>query len=368
MICSAIFCLNAWSIEYDLDSVKDISTDYSEEIKNPNPIAYLKGKYLFTNGFKLHVKIDENIEEGKVGKYPITYTASFLYLKKEITGYYNIVDSEPPVIEFNLQHDEYILPGEDYNSFVAKDNYDGDITDKVNVVVNPDNVTYIVKDTFGNETKVVKKLVTENTKVIYLTFDDGPSKYTSELLDVLKKFNVKATFFVVGSSSYTDIISRMAEEGHSVGIHTHTHEFKDIYKSEENYFNDLNKVQNVIIEKTGKETDLLRFPGGSSNTVSKKYNKGIMSRLALEVTEQGFEYFDWNVDSGDAGGTTETEQVYENVKKGVTGKRIAVVLQHDTKKFSIDAVEKIIIWGKLNDYVFLPLTSDSFGAHHKVFN
>ena len=58
MICSAIFCLNAWSIEYDLDSVKDISTDYSEEIKNPNPIAYLKGKYLFTNGFKLHVKID----------------------------------------------------------------------------------------------------------------------------------------------------------------------------------------------------------------------------------------------------------------------------------------------------------------------
>lgn len=368
MICSAIFCLNAWSIEYDLDSVKDISTDYSEEIKNPNPIAYLKGKYLFTNGFKLHVKIDENIEEGKVGKYPITYTVSFLYLKKEITGYYNIVDSEPPVIEFNLQHDEYILPGEDYNSFVAKDNYDGDITDKVNVVVNPDNVTYIVKDTFGNETKAVKKLVTENTKVIYLTFDDGPSKYTSELLDVLKKFNVKATFFVVGSSSYTDIISCMAEEGHSVGIHTHTHEFKDIYKSEENYFNDLNKVQNVIIEKTGKETDLLRFPGGSSNTVSKKYNKGIMSRLALEVTEQGFEYFDWNVDSGDAGGTTETEQVYENVKKGVTGKRIAVVLQHDTKKFSIDAVEKIIIWGKLNDYVFLPLTSDSFGARHKVFN
>ena len=93
-----------------------------------------------------------------------------------------------------------------------------------------------------------------------------------------------------------------------------------------------------------------------------------MSRLALEVTEQGFEYFDWNVDSGDAGGTTETDKVYENVKNGIIGKRIAVVLQHDTKKFSIDAVEKIIIWGKLNDYVFLPLTSDSFGAHHKVFN
>ena len=368
MVLSFIFCLNAWSIEYDLDSIKDVSTEYTEDIKIPEAIAYLKGKFLFKDGFKLKVDVEENIEEGKVGKYPITYTASFLFLKKEITGHYNIVDLEAPVIEFDFQHDEYILPGEEYYSFTARDNYDGDITDKVIVIVNPDNVVYVAEDTFGNQTKITKKLVTDETKVIYLTFDDGPSKYTGELLDVLKRYDVKATFFVVGSSVYTDILSRMVEEGHAVGIHTYTHEFKDIYKSEENYFADLNKVQDLIIEKTGNKTDLLRFPGGSSNTVSKNYNKGIMGRLVQLVTEQGFEYFDWNVDSGDAGGTTETEQVYENVKNGVTGKRIAVVLQHDTKKFSIDAVEKIIIWGKLNDYVFLPLNSNSFGAHHKVFN
>lgn len=359
--------MNASTIEYDLDSVKDITVEFTEDKVEPNPVAYLKGKYFFKNGFKLNVDIEENIEDGKVGKYPIKYTASFLFLKKEISGYYNIVDNEAPTIQFDLFHHEYILPGEDYNAFTAYDNYDGDITDKVIVGVGEDSVKYSVRDTFGNETVIVKKLVTDETKVIYLTFDDGPSKYTAELLDVLKKHNVKATFFVVGSS-YSDIFERVVEEGHAIGIHTYTHEFKTIYKNEENYFADLNKVSDLIYEKTGYRTNLLRFPGGSSNTVSKNYNKGIMSRLTASVVEQGYQYFDWNVDSGDAGGTTDTEKVYENVKAGVTGKRIAVVLQHDTKKFSIDAVEKIIIWGKLNDYVFLPLNVDSFAAQHKVFN
>lgn len=362
-----IFCLNFWFIEYDLDTVKDINIEYTEELRTPEPVAYLKGKFLFKDGLKLNVKIDGDIKEGKVGKYPITYTASFLFLKKEISGYYNIVDSEAPIIEFNFFHDEYILPGEDYNCFTAVDNYDGDLTDKVVIDVKEDSVVYSVKDTFGNETIAIKKLVTDKTKIIYLTFDDGPSKYTSELLDILKRHNVKATFFVIGSA-YSDIFSRIVEEGHAIGIHTYTHEFKEIYKNEENYFSDLMKVQDLIYEKTGYKTNLLRFPGGSSNTISKNYNKGIMSRLVVSVVEQGFQYFDWNVDSGDAGGATDTEEVYENVKIGVEGKRIAIVLQHDTKKYSIDAVEKIIIWGKLNDYVFLPLNADSFGAHHKVFN
>ena len=124
----------------------------------------------------------------------------------------------------------------------------------------------------------------------------------------------------------------------------------------------------LIIEKTGNSTKLLRFPGGSSNTISRKINKGIMSRLTVEVEKQGFTYFDWNVDSNDAGGAKDSDTVFENVKQGIEGKKNAVVLQHDTKKFSIDAVESIILWGKENGYVFLPLNVHSFSSHHKVLN
>lgn len=364
---SCLFALNGWAIEYDLESVKDITINYTDELVKPEPKAYLKGKVLCKDGFQLEVLVDTEAKEGQIGRYPITYTASFLFMKKEINGYYNIVDLEAPVIEFEFFHDEYILPGEEYNAFIARDNLDGDITDAVSVTVNTDNVVYSVQDTFGNETTVTKKLVTDETKVIYLTFDDGPSKYTSELLDILKKHNVKATFFVIGSV-YSDIFSRMAEEGHAIGIHTYTHEFKDIYKNEESYFADLNKTQDLIIEKTGNSTKLLRFPGGSSNTISRKINKGIMSRLAVEVEKQGFTYFDWNVDSNDAGGAKDSDTVFENVKQGIEGKKKAVVLQHDTKKFSIDAVENIILWGKENGYVFLPLNVHSFSSHHKVLN
>lgn len=362
-----LFCLNGWHIEFEENSVKDITIDYTEDLVMPEPVAYLKGNFLLKNGIKLNTKVDGDIIDGKVGKYPIKYKASFFVFSKEIDGYYIISDSEYPIIVFDLLDDTYILPGEDYTLYSAYDNYDGDITDKVIVDEKEDSVIYSVTDSFGNTTTVVKNKVTDETKIIYLTFDDGPSKYTEELLEILKKYNVRATFFVVGTY-YSDVLSKIAEDGHAIGIHTYSHEFKDIYKSEENYFADLNKIQDIIFEKTGSRSDLLRFPGGTSNTVSRKYNKGIMSRLSELVVEQGFQYFDWNVDSDDAGRARDSETVFENVKTGVDGKRIAVVLQHDTKKFSIDAVEQIIIWGEENGYVFLPLNKYSFNAHHNALN
>ena len=112
----------------------------------------------------------------------------------------------------------------------------------------------------------------------------------------------------------------------------------------------------------------MRFPGGSSNGVSKKYNTGIMTRLTKDVTDMGYQYFDWNVLSGDAGETTDTEQVYENVIAGIQKHNVSIVLQHDIKGFSVDAVEKIIIWGLANGYTFLPLTPSSPTVHHTVNN
>ena len=204
-------------------------------------------------------------------------------------------------------------------------------------------------------------------KTIYLTFDDGPSYYTPHLLDVLAKYNVKATFFVTGNhSDYVDCIGRAYREGHSIGVHSYTHNYWNIYASEEAFFDDFNLCEEMIYEQTGAYTTLFRFPGGSSNTVS-SFNPGIMSRLTKTMTDMGYYYFDWNVTSGDAGETTSTNQVFWNVVNGCTG-NVSVVLQHDIKGFSVDAVERIIVWGLNNGYQFLPLEESSYGAHHGVNN
>ena len=288
-------------------------------------------------------------------------------------------------IVYTVGEGKYEEPG-----YTASDNLDGDITGKVEVrgAVDDNNpgiytLRYTVKDSYGNET-TVRRTVTIRAKdgtvpgdedspeidgtgkVIYLTFDDGPSKYTEKLLDVLKKYNVKATFFVV-KTGRVDLIAREAAEGHTVAVHSLTHEYKDIYASEEAYFKDFNAMNEIIKEKTGSYSKLLRFPGGSSNTVS-RFNKGIMTRLAALVEEKGYKYFDWNVSSGDAGGTTSTEQVYKNVINGVKNRKYSIVLQHDIKGFSVDAVERIIVWGLDHGFTFLPLTEDSPGAHFKINN
>ena len=186
-------------------------------------------------------------------------------------------------------------------------------------------------------------------------------------LDVLKNYNVKATFFVV-KTAYISTIKRISQEGHTLAMHSTNHKFSQIYASDEAYYKDLYTIQGVIKSLTGQEPTLLRFPGGSSNTASRVYNKGIMTRLTQSVQEEGFRYFDWNVDSNDAGGARTANQVYNNVIKGVKNRKISIVLQHDTKGFSVNAVERIIQWGLKNGYTFLPLEQDSPICHHNVNN
>ncbi|MCR5665102.1 MAG: polysaccharide deacetylase family protein [Oscillospiraceae bacterium] len=204
-------------------------------------------------------------------------------------------------------------------------------------------------------------------KTIYLTFDDGPGPYTDRLLDILARYNVKATFFVTNcDSDYRDCIGRAYREGHTIGVHSYTHDYYRIYASEEAYFDDFNAMQSIIYDETGSYASIFRFPGGSSNTVS-RFNPGIMSRLAQDMTDMGYSYFDWNISSGDAGETTDTEDVFDNVTSGCTF-RYNVVLQHDIKGFSVAAVERIINWGLNNGYQFLPLEPGSFNAHHPIAN
>ena len=267
--------------------------------------------------------------------------------------------------------------------FFASDNVDGDMTELVSVEgeviwYEPGTytLTYSVTDGYENQT-VVERTVevvaqprpqTEKPegKVIYLTFDDGPGPYTEQLLKVLAKYGVKATFFVT-DSGYDSVMKKIVDQGHSIGIHSVTHNYEQIYASPEAYFADLYGMQDIIYENTGVRTNLVRFPGGSSNTVS-CFNEGVMSLLTEAVQDAGFQYFDWNVDSNDAGGARKSETVFRNVKDGVSQNRISVVLQHDIHAFSVDAVEEIIVWGLDNGYRFLPLQQNSPPMHHGVNN
>lgn len=203
---------------------------------------------------------------------------------------------------------------------------------------------------------------------IYLTFDDGPGPYTDELLDVLLAYGVKATFFVTcANPDYADMIGRAYREGHTIGVHSASHNYYEIYSSEQAFFDDFEKVQDLIYEQTGTYAQIFRFPGGSSNTVS-SFNKGIMSRLAESMEKMGYKYYDWNVDSGDAGGTTKTKQVAANIIDGCEGRRVSVVLQHDIKDYSVDAVEAVIQWGRRNGYQFAALDLTSPDVQHAIAN
>ena len=216
-----------------------------------------------------------------------------------------------------------------------------------------------------NSWSILKK----EKSVIYLTFDDGPGQYTSQLLDILDKYNVKVTFFVTNTHpDYQNLIAQEAQRGHTVAIHSASHDYGRIYKSVDAYFDDLDEMNSIIKSQTGSDAAIIRFPGGSSNAVSKKYCTGIMTQLVNDVTARGFLYCDWNVSSGDAGGTTDTSTVVQNVISGVQKHNVSVVLQHDIKGFSVNAVEQIIQWGLSEGYTFLPLTTSSPMVHHGINN
>lgn len=299
-----------------------------------------------------------------------------------------INDSEKPTIILKGESIIYLGTSSKYieEGYKAEDNCDGDITKNVVVSGKVDTskagnytLTYSVKDNFGNsssvkrEVKVYKKndYNPENVtgSVIYLTFDDGPGPYTAKLLDILKKYNVKATFFVTGyNNNYNDMLKREVDEGHTVALHSYSHSYGTIYTSIDDFMNDLTKIQNKVKDYAGVESKIIRFPGGSSNTVSRKYKNHIMSDLTKKVEELGFRYFDWTIASGDAGETKDTNKIISNVTGHLKPNAANVILQHDIKGFSVDAVESIIQYGLANGYTFAPLTMNSPVVHQKVNN
>ncbi len=335
------------------------------------------------------VVVEGTVDTGKVGTYSITYQVSDLSGNIcEVSRTIHVIDVTPPALEFVGGSDIYIPVEQVFvdPGVVCIDDGDGDISSLVAATgsVNTKEtgayqITYTVQDTSGNASSLTRNVyvfkkqpaITEipSEKVVYLTFDDGPSKHTLTLLDTLEQFGAQATFFVTNQYPFNnDTIGLTHRKGHTIALHTYSHMYDVIYKSEENYFADLDKMTEICVKQTGQKPTILRFPGGTSNTVSKKYKKGIMSKLVESVEKAGYYYCDWNVDSGDAAGAKTAKEVADNVVAGIQKHPVSIVLQHDTSAYSVEAVKYILFWGIENGYTFLPMTEETEMIHFPTKN
>jgi len=211
-----------------------------------------------------------------------------------------------------------------------------------------------------------------NEKIAYLTFDDGPSANTKQILDILKKYNIKATFFVNGNASKKDLYKQIVNEGHTIGNHTYSHDYKNIYSSVEGYIGDMNKLNDFLEEVTGIRPTIVRLPGGSNNTVSHKYGgTKIMKQIVQKVTDKGYQYFDWNVSSTDAEKVKQDKDIIvKSVLEGAKNKNKAVILMHDSapKTTTVEALPEIIDGLIKQGFKFDSLDEDSYAPHFSKVN
>lgn len=355
------------------------------EINNCSKSYQEEGYAAFDNyDGDLTQKVEKEIKDGKI-IYRVKDSSNNITTKERT---FSNIDKEGPVIKLkgssvNLKiNNKYVEQG-----YTVTDNCDDDLTSKVeitnNININKEGtyeIIYKVKDKSGNESKKVRKVTVYTPKkcfssvsngkpgVIYLTFDDGPStKNTARLLDILKEENVKATFFLIDKTNTDYLIKRMYDEGHTIGLHTASHNYKYIYSSTTNFIKDIEKIQEKVARITGEKSSIIRFPGGSSNTVS-SFNPGIMCTLSNMIIEKGYHYFDWNVSSGDAGSKRSKKNTYRNVTNNLSKNRANVVLMHDIYDSTVDAVKDIIKYGKDNGYTFEKITMDTEMYTHYVNN
>lgn len=205
-----------------------------------------------------------------------------------------------------------------------------------------------------------------NKKIVYLTFDDGPNRYYDNILEILKKYNVKATFFITHCTN-PDAVKKIKAEGHRIAIHSATHSMKTIYKNEMSYLEDLYQVQKYIYDTIDEYPHYLRFPGGSNNITSKSVNKTIMSKLVTLVKDMGFEYYDWGISTGDASGNTTKEEIVNSVEKGLKRNfKSNIILMHDLHIQTIEALPTIIEYAKKNDFVFDVINDNTYPYHFTV--
>ncbi len=274
-------------------------------------------------------------------------------------------------IESATENIEEIKPSEEENTGTEEtptnenNSNKVEINDAVDPTIKPKkDYTQLYPDMY---VKRPEKQISPN-KTIFLTFDDGPSARTGEVLDILKQKNVKATFFVVGNTSAAgkDYMKRIVEEGHTIAPHTFTHNFKSIYSSVEAYLNDFNKIYTLIYETTGVKPTIFRFAGGSKNS----FNKNNYIEIIAEMTRRGFDYYDWNLSTGDAAkkSLTPAERCLSNVLNYSAKYNNAVVLMHDAqpKTTTVQALPALIDGLRNQGFSFQKLSNEIYPVPHSL--
>lgn len=368
-----------------LNGEERVELDYGSTFTDPGATAIDDVDGDLTTSLSVSGTVDTTIYGEQYLTYQVTDSNGNTAVKERIVV---VKESIPPELTLLGNEREFVKLNEEYTEpgYTAIDNADGDISPLVEVSGTVDvtkvgayQLTYTATDSSNNITTGTRTIyvytgqgetdVEPNGKIVYLSFDDGPGPYTEQLLDILDKYNVKVTFFVTGQySDYHDLIGEAHRRGHTIALHTYSHRFENIYANLSAYYDDLNKIKAVCEAQTGVSPTIVRFPGGTSNTTSKKYCRGIMTALTQSLPANGYQYCDWNVDSMDAGGATSASAVARNVISAIPDFQNSFVLQHDTKQYSVEAVEEIICWGLANGYTFMPMEASSPMFHHPSLN
>ncbi|MCL2121197.1 MAG: polysaccharide deacetylase [Clostridiales bacterium] len=183
----------------------------------------------------------------------------------------------------------------------------------------------------------------DSSRTVYLTFDDGPGGSTKSILEILQRYDIPATFFIVGYTipGREATLRQVAEAGHTIGVHTYSHVYRDIYSSLEAFLDDFSKASTLIEEVTGMKPDIFRFPGGSMNIYNETWGNTIIS----EMLSRGYRYYDWNVGSGDTSVSASAETIYDAVIRQVNSNPYGVVLMHDgggNRSQTVEALPRII--------------------------
>lgn len=286
----------------------------------------------------------------------LIFLISFLsYKKSEMDNYKKISELIKEMDDLKLENSEMTIIIDNLNREIKKleENIkklkELEETNKRNMQINNET------EGSGNDKKNNK-----NEKTVYLTFDDGPTQNTLKILEILRKNNIKATFFVLGYNS--NLYSKIVEEGHVIALHSLTHKYSEIYSSVDSYFDDLYRLENLIFEKVGVNSKVVRLPGGSSTT---KISKELKNKILGRLNKEGYVYFDWNCDSLDASGNNvSVNTIVENSTK--CNQKYVNLLMHDSenKVTTVDALQAIIDNYKDRGYVFDVLTTDSPKVQH----
>ena len=241
-------------------------------------------------------------------------------------------------------------------------------------IANTDSIAYTDNATGAGASSdeavetVSGKTKKKQAKRVYLTFDDGPSVYTGQILDILEANDVKATFFVIGKDkTYYDYYKRIVDEGHALGMHSYTHEYQKVYASTESFGEEIEELQTLLKDVTGVESHIFRFPGGSSNNVSPLPIEDYIAYL----NEHNINYYDWNALSGDAvNASLSPEQLVNNIMKDVRENKDSVVLMHDlaTAHATVESLQMLIDTLKSEGYEILPIDENTPLIQHVSCN